>query len=47
MTIIFAGFLLLIIVPGFDRRWHWSDVPAWLVLVANGLVALSFPLFSS
>src|SRR6185437_10648273 len=42
MTLIFADFLLLIIVPGFDHRWRWSDVPTWLVLAANGLVALSF-----
>jgi protein-S-isoprenylcysteine O-methyltransferase Ste14 len=45
MTLIFADFLLLIIVPGFDHRWRWSDVPTWLVLAANGLVALSFTAF--
>lgn len=45
MTIIFAGFLLLMIFPGLDRRWHWSGVPTWLVLLANGLVALSFVAF--
>ena len=45
MVLVFSGFLLLMIVPGLDNRWHWSDVPTWLVLAANGLVALSFVSF--
>jgi len=45
MVLILSGFLLLIIVPGIDHRWHGSDVPAWLVLAANALVALSFVAF--
>ncbi len=45
MILIFSGFLLLMIVPGLDHRWHGSDVPAWLVLAANALVALSFVAF--
>ena len=45
MVLIFSGFLLLIIVPSLDHRWHWSAVPVWLVLFANGLVALSFGAF--
>jgi hypothetical protein len=28
--IVCAALLAMLIVPGFDRRWHWSDVPAWL-----------------
>jgi protein-S-isoprenylcysteine O-methyltransferase Ste14 len=42
MGIASAGFLLLIVIPGLDHHWHWSDVPAWLVIVSNILVALSF-----
>ena len=45
MTFTFIGFVLLIVVPGFDYRWHWSAVPAWLVFVANGVVAASFVVF--
>jgi protein-S-isoprenylcysteine O-methyltransferase Ste14 len=45
MVLVLSGFLLLIVVPGVDHRWHWSDIPSWLVLVANGLVALSFVVF--
>lgn len=42
MTLILIGFALLIAVPGLDRRWHWSDVPAWLVILADALVVLGF-----
>jgi protein-S-isoprenylcysteine O-methyltransferase Ste14 len=40
MTLVLAGFVLLLVVPGFDHRWHWSSVPAWLVLVADVFVVL-------
>ena len=45
MVVITVGFFLLMVLPGFDYRWHWSSVPSWLVLVANGFVALSFVIF--
>jgi protein-S-isoprenylcysteine O-methyltransferase Ste14 len=45
MFLIFSGFLLLMVVPGLDHRWHSSDVPVWLVLLANAMVALSFAAF--
>lgn len=35
MTFVLIGFVLLIVLPGFDHRWHWSDVPVWLVVLAN------------
>jgi protein-S-isoprenylcysteine O-methyltransferase Ste14 len=40
MTLVLIGFVLLIVVPGFDRRWHWSSVPGWLAILANALVVL-------
>jgi len=40
MTLVLAGFVLLLVVPGLDHRWHWSSVPTWLVLVSNILVVL-------
>jgi protein-S-isoprenylcysteine O-methyltransferase Ste14 len=40
MTLVLIGFVLLIVVPGFDRRWHWSSVPAWLAILADALVVL-------
>ncbi|HET7848671.1 MAG TPA: isoprenylcysteine carboxylmethyltransferase family protein [Pseudolabrys sp.] len=45
MTTVLASFVLLMIIPGFDRRWHWSAVPTWLVLVADAGVAVSFVIF--
>jgi protein-S-isoprenylcysteine O-methyltransferase Ste14 len=45
MVLVFGGFLLLMIVPGLDHRWHWSDVPTWAALASNGLVAVSFVVF--
>ncbi len=38
-------FVLLIAIPGFDFRWHWSTVPLWLELLGNGGVAVSFIVF--
>ncbi len=40
-----VAFVLLLVVPGLDYRWHWSNVPTWLVLVANGAIVLSFVIF--
>lgn len=45
MTLLLAGFLLLMIVPGFDYRWHWSAVPAWLVILADAGIVVSFAVF--
>ncbi len=35
MTLLLAGFVLLLVVPGFDHRWSLSRVPPWLVLTAD------------
>jgi protein-S-isoprenylcysteine O-methyltransferase Ste14 len=43
--LVIVAFALLVIVPGFDHRWRWSDVPTWLALAANGMVGLSFAVF--
>jgi protein-S-isoprenylcysteine O-methyltransferase Ste14 len=45
ISAVIIGFCLLIALPGFDHRWHWSEVPSWLVFVANAGVALSFVIF--
>lgn len=36
--------LLSFLIPGFDYRFHWSAVPAWMVIVANAGVLLGFGL---
>jgi len=33
------------VLPGFDKRWGWSNVPLWIVLLADGLTILAFILF--
>jgi protein-S-isoprenylcysteine O-methyltransferase Ste14 len=35
-------FLAMILLPGFDRRFGWSDVPAAVVIAADILVALGY-----
>jgi protein-S-isoprenylcysteine O-methyltransferase Ste14 len=45
MAITLLGFVLALVLPGLDHRWHWSAVPPWLVLAANGGVALAFIIF--
>jgi protein-S-isoprenylcysteine O-methyltransferase Ste14 len=39
LVIFFFGTFLL---PGFDRRFGWSDPPVWLVIVAQALVFLGY-----
>lgn len=39
-----AWFLLVFLIPGFDRRFGWSGVPAGIVLAADGLVFLGYVL---
>jgi len=40
-VILFGAFL----VPGFDRRFEWSSVPAWLVIAADAACLLGYLLF--
>ncbi len=40
MVAMLAGFVTLLVLCGFDHRRHWSNVPVWLVLVANAFVFL-------
>jgi protein-S-isoprenylcysteine O-methyltransferase Ste14 len=40
-TVLLAAF----IIPGLDRRFGWSSVPTWLVLVSDAIVLLSYILF--
>jgi len=36
--------LLTFLIPGFDYRFHWSAVPVWLVIAANGIVLTGYVL---
>ena len=37
--------LLMFLLPGFDRRWEWSQVPAYVVALADVLVVLGYGMF--
>lgn len=38
-------FLVVFLLPGFDVRFGWSHVPAWLSLAADGLVIAAYTLY--
>lgn len=38
-------FIAAFLLPGFDRRYAWSRVPVWLVLLANLVVLAGYLLF--
>jgi len=38
-------FLIIFLLPGFDVRYGWSNVPAWLCLIADGIVLASYILY--
>ena len=37
--------LVIFLLPGFDVRYGWSNVPAWLCLTADGIVLASYILY--
>jgi len=37
--------LIMLLLPGLDRRWNWSSVPIWLVLVSDVIFALGYMMF--
>lgn len=38
-------FVIGMLLPGFDRRWGWSSVPTWLVIIADVMVVLGYLVF--
>lgn len=47
MTGLIAWFLAILIVSGLDHRFGWSDVPAFVVILANVLTVVSFAIFNA
>jgi protein-S-isoprenylcysteine O-methyltransferase Ste14 len=37
-----VGFISLLVLPAFDRRFHWSDVSVGVVLAGDVLVVVGF-----
>jgi protein-S-isoprenylcysteine O-methyltransferase Ste14 len=42
MTFTSLGFIAILVVPGLDRRFGWSAVPSWAVVLGDLLVATGF-----
>ena len=38
-------FLSIYFIPGFDKRYEWSNVPIWLVILADLIFALGYLFF--
>lgn len=45
ITLIFAAFVILVVLPPLDYRFGWSRVPWYVSVIGNVLVALSFYFF--
>lgn len=45
VSLLLGGLLLMLIVPGFDRRFGWSEVPAWLTIAGDFGIVGSFVIF--
>ena len=45
VAVIFAIFAALLIVPGLEHRFGWSQVPAAIVVLANLLIIAAFGFF--
>jgi len=41
----YLWFLLAFVLPGLDQQWGWSQVPTWLVIVADVLVFAGYCIF--
>lgn len=44
IPVFFKLFYLTYIIPGFDFRFHWSNVPVWVVVAANLIFFLGYVL---
>jgi len=42
VTIMFLSFAGEVLLPAFDHRFGWSDVPASIVILGNALIVLSY-----
>jgi len=42
MTFTSLGFIALLVVPALDRRFGWSSVPGWAVVLGDVLVAIGY-----
>ena len=43
--LIMIGFIALLVFPGFDHRYGWSPVPAYVTIFGDALIVLAFVAF--
>jgi len=43
--ILSVALLAMLVLPGLDRRFHWSAVPVWLVILADLALVAGFVIF--
>lgn len=42
MSFTSLAFIGLLVVPALDRRFHWSDIPSYVVITGGALVSVGF-----
>ncbi|HJN94762.1 MAG TPA: isoprenylcysteine carboxylmethyltransferase family protein [Gammaproteobacteria bacterium] len=44
LVMVFMGLAVVAsyMIPGFDKRFGWSDIPVWLVLLADAVVVVGY-----
>jgi protein-S-isoprenylcysteine O-methyltransferase Ste14 len=45
IALVMVGFLLLLVLPALEYRWHGAVAPAWLAILADTGIVASFVLF--
>jgi protein-S-isoprenylcysteine O-methyltransferase Ste14 len=45
MALLFAAFIILVVLPPLDVRFHWSAIPWQVSIIGDALVAFSFYIF--
>jgi protein-S-isoprenylcysteine O-methyltransferase Ste14 len=47
MALTTAAYIAILVVPGLDHRFHWSQVPAAVVIAADIAILISFAIFNA
>lgn len=42
VAILIISVLAIFMIPGFDKRFGWSEIPVWLVLVGDAVMLLGY-----
>lgn len=42
VAILIVSVLAIFMIPGFDKRFGWSEIPVWLVLVGDAVMLLGY-----